>query len=885
MAQINKHLELSTDMWKRLEDLENKPPPEPVTIVQERAKTPPPPPPPPPKIEIPYVPSEEERAEEARRAVRAMLDEEVAKLLEKISSNSTRVTSLEDIEAKRKDPWATMQTYMQGIGFLPYGEAEETDPLKLFGQVCVLLRQDINMCPKIKDLEDAEVKLNKRISEVESFAADDREARAQTAAAESKKIREDLARLEDVVEGLVQKNIEDGDVAGSLRDLTVRVDAMEERRFPKLEARVRALEEAEPVAGDGSGPRKKGFLESLAEVDLAEEVRRLRSTVECMESAMPSETRQTLQYMRSGGLKNETANGGEAATQRKADAAATMSPAEAAASNTQTSLNLVNFRAETDQQFEKFKQRCDKQQQDLSKNLRNHEKKVEMLESKVLDMWKRLPKVLAVLEPLQAQLENFLTPPPMDGGYGGIIDSTGGLGKSVAPVFEGGTGGGYGMNASALQYAAPAMIAPQSTAPAMATPPAPMAAAPGLAAAQAAQAAAATTVAPAAAAAPTAAAPTFLTGSSGTGSSEVAEAGSTHVAAAADPATATAAPVPTAAPQTGGAAAPAVTSAAVPATAPAAAPDAAAGAMATPATPAPVGTAGPGVASAQAAVPAIVGMSGQTAPAAAVAATAPAPTATAPVGGPVMDGQRPLVAGAPSAQAKMMMGGFAPLPEGAAGTGEAGAQPAKQQQFEPMAQMGSLTGLIKVALQSTTNEISLNLRQELHQARKELLGGLDGKANKSELLALQNRLDAWTQKSRPRDRHREAPQPKREERSLSPVSDQDTRASPYQQVQQRSLGASGSMRTASRPELQADEVMVRSRDFVDNRDSMKQGTNAFADTRGSAPTGKASSGAASSPTLSDKKKTCHDKCKEPTCPRSLAMSQSLSRLPALKSAQ
>merc|ERR1719321_1051501 len=72
-----------------------------------------------------------------------------------------------------------------------------------------------------------------------------------------------------------------------------------------------------------------------------------------------------------------------------------------------------------------------------------------------------------------------------------------------------------------------------------------------------------------------------------------------------------------------------------------------------------------------------------------------------------------------------------------------------------MAQMagpmgGSLTGLIKVAIQSSTNEIQNNFRQELNQMRNELFRGIDGKANKSELLALAQRLDSWNQKSKSR---------------------------------------------------------------------------------------------------------------------------------------
>merc|ERR1740130_287241 len=102
---------------------------------------------------------------------------------------------------------------------------------------------------------------------VESSAAEDREDKAKKAAAASKKISQDLVQVDNVVQGLVRKNLADGDVAGGLRDIVIRVDMMEERRVPKLEARVRALEEAEhPEAAAAVPGKQKGFLESLAEV-------------------------------------------------------------------------------------------------------------------------------------------------------------------------------------------------------------------------------------------------------------------------------------------------------------------------------------------------------------------------------------------------------------------------------------------------------------------------------------------------------------------------------------------------------------------------------------------------------------------------------------------
>merc|ERR1719199_1752696 len=109
---------------------------------------------------------------------------------------------------------------------------------------------------------------------------------------------------------------------------------------------------------------------------------------------------------------------------------------------------LSDFRMETEQQLNLFKQTNAREQQKLILNIKNQENKVDALESKVLDLWKRMPKVLAVLEPLQAQLEMFMAGP-----QDGIMDSTGGPGipiQPMAPLMDGGTGGGPGSFAPAM---------------------------------------------------------------------------------------------------------------------------------------------------------------------------------------------------------------------------------------------------------------------------------------------------------------------------------------------------------------------------------------------------------------------------------------------------
>merc|ERR1719181_187857 len=179
-----------------------------------------------------------------------------------INSSNARLAKVEEI-CGRTNPWDRAQKYMQDIGFFPFGEPEEKDPLVVMGQVCVALRQGIDMCPKIKDLEDAKDNLNARINEVESTAAADLNEHALKAQAESEKIREDLETVSKIVQGLVRKNEEDGDLAGGLRQVTHRVDQLEERHVPEIKLRLRKLEDVEPAETNKGETKKKTFLDGL----------------------------------------------------------------------------------------------------------------------------------------------------------------------------------------------------------------------------------------------------------------------------------------------------------------------------------------------------------------------------------------------------------------------------------------------------------------------------------------------------------------------------------------------------------------------------------------------------------------------------------------------
>jgi hypothetical protein len=507
------------------------------------------------------------------------------------------------------------------------------------GNVMVLLRQDIAMCPKIKDLEDAEAALRARIAEVESTAAADREARAAAAAAESAKIREDLEKVAKLVDGLIRKNLEDGDLAGALRDLCLRVDKIED--LLRMLENQRRAEEAVVKEPEEAAPRQKGFLESLAEVDLNEEVRRLRSMVECMEAAMPYETRQTLEYLRTG-KSGQLSQTGEARGLGSEQGTMLRAKTEGTSMKGVRESQSTDLRQETEDQLSRFRQSQTRELQSVMKVLKNHERSMEGMDAKILDLWQRLPKVLALLEPLQVQMEmnmnNTLSPDS-------VMDSTGGPGRPVAPFQEGGTGNGPGTANNTI----------------------------------------------------------------------------------------------------------------------------------------------------------VVG--------------------TASADGATISSLPPIPAAA--SKSRDLKVGFKDGFESTAGTGEVGG---------PLKEMGSLTGLIKLALQKTTDDIHADLRQELLRLRAEINSRLDLKADKTELAALLSRIDVLVKKDKERERFQD---------------------------------------------------IIRGRDR-----SPDQATSG--DMRHTVPSpGKPFPSSAASPNVAERKKghSCHENCKMPTCPKALQMSQSLSRLPALKVVQ
>jgi len=288
---------------------------------------------------------------------------------------------------------------------------------------------------KIKDFEDQKAAVNKMVPEMVEKAVGEVRRQAEE---ENKKVRHRLGEAEELLKKLNTKNERDGDVAGRLRDLALKVDGVEQQVLEHAEeieeqARIRELAKQSSKNKDGAVS-----LDSLARVELEEEVRRLRSSVECMEQSMSQELRATVDFFKKdkensngnsqGQLRRATTEGprtsqvGMGGSLRKSQTLA-MTPTSPTLTRQSTSLaaspvavkdGSVDVSKHVEQAISIMRddtqdllQRCEElygqHQKSLFKAVRSQQQEVSRLEAKIEDMWKRLPKVIALLEPIQAQ--------------------------------------------------------------------------------------------------------------------------------------------------------------------------------------------------------------------------------------------------------------------------------------------------------------------------------------------------------------------------------------------------------------------------------------------------------------------------------------------------
>mmetsp|Transcript_84148 Transcript_84148/g.149125 ORF Transcript_84148/g.149125 Transcript_84148/m.149125 type:complete len:670 (-) Transcript_84148:83-2092(-) len=380
---------------------------------EERPPTPPPPPTPPEPFDTSII-----------TALRDEFDRmkgQMAKLREKMEEQEAREKNRKPVDVP--DPFSEINNHLSEMGLL----FEEGEGVVSLCKVLVGFKNDIRGRAEYKDLEDQKQELETRISEVEQAAADDAEARAQVAAEESRKLDERLVKVENTVQELVAKNEADGDVAGRLRGLTLRVDAIEERE-EEAEA-LRREEELRRQLEEAKRRKQKGLtLEQLGQaniVDMQEEIRRLRAMIECMEATMPPETRQTLAFFKTGapgaieiggagengggslyetkhGVQGAPANGGTLV--KLIDAASPRSPL-AKPSQGVKDPDLLAIRGQMDELMERHAAEQQREIQNMGQKMKVNERTLEVMDAKVDDMWRKLPNLFALLEPMQALME------------------------------------------------------------------------------------------------------------------------------------------------------------------------------------------------------------------------------------------------------------------------------------------------------------------------------------------------------------------------------------------------------------------------------------------------------------------------------------------------
>lgn len=332
----------------------------------------------------------------------AALTEEVNALKVDLENCAGKLDAQEALENTRPHPLADIHNEFTKLGL---AGGPDQGGVACLGNLFVTIKNDITSLTRnmMKDLENQKQELEDKIAQVEQEAAADAEVRSKAAADETSKLEVRIEKVEKRVQALEDKNKADGDVAGGLRDVVLRVEAIEEREQEAEEARQAEEERKAKLAA--SRKKKQGgpiTLESLAEVDLTEEVMRLRRMIESMEAAMPQEAKQTIAFFKRGAPgANDAGNAG-----------ATTGGGGGGISGDVEDEDLVQFRAATDEIMAKHQANQKREHQHLLLKMKAQERDLGSLDAKVDDMWRRLPKVIALLEPMQA-----------------FIDGTGALGQ------------------------------------------------------------------------------------------------------------------------------------------------------------------------------------------------------------------------------------------------------------------------------------------------------------------------------------------------------------------------------------------------------------------------------------------------------------------------
>eukprot|EP00929_Paragymnodinium_shiwhaense_P123139 TRINITY_DN9664_c0_g1_i2.p1 TRINITY_DN9664_c0_g1~~TRINITY_DN9664_c0_g1_i2.p1 ORF type:complete len:599 (-),score=200.63 TRINITY_DN9664_c0_g1_i2:84-1880(-) len=173
------------------------------------------------------------------------------------------------------------------------------------------------------------------------------------------------------------------DLAKRIADFRERLDEHDEQ-FDLMEQlrQKQAKQKVGPVTVD-----------SFSHVALEDEIRRLRSMVECMEQALGADVKKTMEFFKHAErIEGGGGRGGGAAAGQTASQTGSADGGVATVSQLQNELT---------EQVQQCREIVIRDQEKMFKALGTMQRDSEILDAKMDDMWRRLPKVIALLEPLK----------------------------------------------------------------------------------------------------------------------------------------------------------------------------------------------------------------------------------------------------------------------------------------------------------------------------------------------------------------------------------------------------------------------------------------------------------------------------------------------------
>eukprot|EP00401_Gymnodinium_catenatum_P076334 CAMPEP_0117526606 /NCGR_PEP_ID=MMETSP0784-20121206/36370_1 /TAXON_ID=39447 /ORGANISM="" /LENGTH=592 /DNA_ID=CAMNT_0005322835 /DNA_START=24 /DNA_END=1802 /DNA_ORIENTATION=- len=256
-----------------------------------------------------------------------------------------------------------------------------------------MMRDDIHLCLNVGDFEEHREALEARLAEMDALHDEDVAMREAAERAHKKLVR----RVDDIEEGLESLEQRHGERldycevtlkehGSKFGDIYSRLDGHDSHFEEQERQRKLLMKNKGPVT-----------LESLGHVDLSEEVRRLRSMVECMEQTMGEELRKTMEFFRNQERK------GKKGLMPLSDA----TRQESSGGGSSNAAALRELQSDFEERLIQTQNIAMKDSQHVFTALRNMERENSQLLAKVDDMWCRLPKVIALLEPLKLEAQNW----------------------------------------------------------------------------------------------------------------------------------------------------------------------------------------------------------------------------------------------------------------------------------------------------------------------------------------------------------------------------------------------------------------------------------------------------------------------------------------------